>query len=96
LIHIVLDNEAYESTGAQPTISATVDLAALATAAGYTRVWRVSDSATLRAVLREAATAKVLTFVLVKISGRAPVGLGRVTLTPEDIKRRLSKALTPF
>jgi phosphonopyruvate decarboxylase len=96
LIHVVLDNEAYESTGGQPTISASVDLAAMATAAGYTRVWRASDGVTLREALRQAAVAKVLTFVLVKVSGRAPEGLGRVTLTPEEIKRRLSMALTPL
>ena len=38
LIHVVLDNEVYESTGGQPTISSEVDLAALAEAAGYARV----------------------------------------------------------
>jgi thiamine pyrophosphate-dependent acetolactate synthase large subunit-like protein len=94
LIHVVLDNEIYESTGGQPTISATVDLAALATAAGYTRVWRVSDAVALREALRQVAETKELTFLLVKVSGRAPEGLGRVALTPEEIKRRFSRVLT--
>jgi phosphonopyruvate decarboxylase len=94
LIHVVLDNEAYESTGGQPTISSTVDLAALAEAAGYTRVWRVSDSASLQNALREARQSNALTFILVKVSGRAPEGLGRVSLTPEEIKQRFSQILT--
>jgi thiamine pyrophosphate-dependent acetolactate synthase large subunit-like protein len=94
LIHVVLDNEAYESTGGQPTISSTVDLAALAKAAGYARVWRVSDTVSLQEALQEATDAKVLTFILAKVTGRAPEGLGRVSLTPEEIKQRFSQVLT--
>jgi thiamine pyrophosphate-dependent acetolactate synthase large subunit-like protein len=95
LVHVVLDNEAYESTGGQPTISSEVDLAALAEAAGYARVWRASDAVSLQQALQEAGEAKVLTFILVKVTGRAPEGLGRVSLTPEEIKHRFSRALTP-
>jgi thiamine pyrophosphate-dependent acetolactate synthase large subunit-like protein len=94
LIHVVLDNEAYESTGGQPTISSMVNLAALAEAAGYARVWRVTDSASLQNALREARQSNALTFILVKVSGRAPEGLGRVSLTPEEIKQRFSQILT--
>jgi len=94
LIHVVLDNEAYESTGGQPTISSAVDLAALAEAAGYTRVWRVTDPVSLQKALREAADTKALTFILVKVTGHAPEGLGRVSLTPEEVKRRFSQVLT--
>lgn len=35
LVHVVIDNNAYESTGAQPTLSNTVDFPAIATACGY-------------------------------------------------------------
>jgi thiamine pyrophosphate-dependent acetolactate synthase large subunit-like protein len=94
LIHVVLDNEAYESTGGQPTISSMVNLAALAEAAGYARVWRVTDSASLQNALREARQSNALTFILVKVSGRAPEGLGRVSLTPEEIKQRFSQIFT--
>jgi thiamine pyrophosphate-dependent acetolactate synthase large subunit-like protein len=94
LVHVVLDNETYESTGGQPTISSAVDLAALAEAAGYARVRRASDAVSLQQVLREAGEANVLTFILVKVTGRAPEGLGRVSLTPEEIKHRFSQVLT--
>ena len=93
-IHVVLDNEAYESTGGQPTISSTVDLAALAKAAGYTRVRHVRDTVSLQKALQEAVDATVLSFVLAKVTGRAPEGLGRVSLTPEEIKQRFSRVLT--
>jgi phosphonopyruvate decarboxylase len=94
LIHVVLDNEAYESTGGQPSISSAVDLAALAEAAGYTRVRRAENSVTLQKALQEAVDANVLTFILVKVSGRAPAGLSRVSLTPEEIKHRFCRVLT--
>jgi thiamine pyrophosphate-dependent acetolactate synthase large subunit-like protein len=94
LIHVVLDNEAYESTGGQPTISSMVDLAGLAKAAGYARVWRVSDSVSLQKAIQEAADEKVLAFILAKVVGRAPEGLGRVSLTPEEMKQRFSQVLT--
>jgi thiamine pyrophosphate-dependent acetolactate synthase large subunit-like protein len=93
-IHVVLDNEAYESTGGQPTISAMVDLAALAKAAGYARVWQVDDPTALQKALQDTVDTMGLTFVLAKVAGRAPEGLGRVSLTPEEIKRRFSRALT--
>jgi phosphonopyruvate decarboxylase len=95
LIHVVLDNEAYESTGAQPTISATVDLAAMAQAAGYPLVKWANHSGTLDTALREAQTRRVLTFILGKVSGRAAEGLGRVSLTPEALKQRFSQAIRP-
>ena len=92
--HVVLDNEAYESTGGQPTISSAVDLAALAEGAGYARVRTVGDTASLQQALQETVEASTLTFILAKVSGRAPEGLGRVSLTPEEIKQRFSQALT--
>jgi thiamine pyrophosphate-dependent acetolactate synthase large subunit-like protein len=93
-IHVVLDNEAYESTGGQPSISATVDLAALAQAAGYASVWSISDPGDLQKALQATADVTGPTFILAKVSGRAPEGLGRVSLTPEEIKQRFSRALT--
>jgi thiamine pyrophosphate-dependent acetolactate synthase large subunit-like protein len=94
LIHVVLDNETYESTGAQPTISATVDLAALAQAAGYARVWRVSDRVGLANALQGAIDGKTLGFILAKVTGRAAETLGRVSPTPEQLTQRLSQVLT--
>jgi phosphonopyruvate decarboxylase len=93
LIHVVLDNETYESTGAQPTISALIDLAALAQAAGYTRVWRVSDRAALENALQGALGDEKLTFILAKVTGRATESLGRVSLSPEELKQRFSQVI---
>ena len=43
LVHIILDNEAYESTGSQPSITSKVDLAEVGEACGYGQVARVDD-----------------------------------------------------
>lgn len=94
LIHVVLDNETYESTGAQPTISATVDLAALAQAAGYASVWRVSDRVGLANALQGVVGGNALGFILAKVTGRAADTLGRVSLTPEQLTQRLAQVLT--
>jgi phosphonopyruvate decarboxylase len=94
LVHVVLDNEAYESTGGQPSISATTDLAALARAAGYPSVKRVTDLVSLGAALEGTQGTKALTFILAKVTGRAPEGLGRVSLTPEELKSRVTQVLS--
>jgi phosphonopyruvate decarboxylase len=94
LIHVVLDNETYESTGGQPTISASVDLAALARASGYAQVWRVDDGPAMAQALQEARSAAALSFILAKVTGRAAEGLGRVSLTPEELTLRFTQILT--
>src|SRR5918999_5244415 len=43
LVHIILDNEAYESTGGQPSISSKVDLADIGKSCGYPHVLRADD-----------------------------------------------------
>ena len=56
LVHVILDNEAYESTGAQRSITTGVDLAAIGRSAGYQAVVRCADRDTL---VREASRATV-------------------------------------
>lgn len=93
LVHIVLDNEVYESTGGQPTITSTIDLTTLAQAAGYPFARHIADAAALDAALADALAVTALRFMLVKVTGRAPEGIGRVTLTPEELKDRFARAL---
>ena len=47
LVHVLLDNEVHESTGAQSTVSHSVDLAQVARACGYPRVVRAGSPADL-------------------------------------------------
>ena len=43
LFHVILDNEAYESTGSQPSISSKVNLDEMARSSGYPYVARAED-----------------------------------------------------
>jgi len=52
LVHVVLDNAAYESTGGQPTSSRTVNWVRMAAAAGYRSGSVCAAPASLRAALR--------------------------------------------
>ena len=85
-IHIVLDNEAYDSTGGQATISGGVSLMDIPKASGYLRSSYAADLETLESslldVLREGPS-----FLQVKVElGGSEVG--RVSIEPESIRDR--------
>lgn len=89
LVHVLLDNEAHESTGAQSTVSHSVDLAQIARASGYPQVVRAASLETLANVLN--AKTNELTFVHVKTKQGSPADLPRPTVTPVQVAERLRK-----
>lgn len=93
LIHLVLDNEAYESTGGQPSISADVDLSQIAKNSGYRHVVRVDNIEDLEDALTRSRNRPGPQFILAKV-GIAPVpDISRVNLTPIEIRDRLTTFL---
>lgn len=91
LVHVLLDNEVHESTGAQSTVSHSVDLAQVARACGYPRVVRAGSAADLEAILRADTTE--LTFVHAKIKKGVPADLPRPKVTPVEVANRFRKFL---
>ena len=87
LLHIVLDNEAHDSTGGQETASTTARLEAIAEAAGYAFCRRVSSEEDLREALAN-AEGKGPAFILAKVEKGGVEGIGRVTHSPREIKTR--------
>lgn len=87
LLHIVLDNEAHDSTGGQVTVSTTTRLEGVAEAAGYAFSRRVASEGELRQALVEAA-GKGPAFVLAKVEKGGIEDMGRVTHSPEEIRTR--------
>jgi phosphonopyruvate decarboxylase len=91
LVHVVLDNEAHDSTGGQATASGGVDLAQIARACGYPRVARATTAAELGQLVSSGTWE--LTFVHAKIrsGARQPGGddLPRPTVAPRDVAERL-------
>ena len=90
LIHVILDNEAYESTGAQPSISSEVDLAEMGKSCGYAQVVRVDEIEGLEGALMSCDSLPGPHLVLVK-AAIAPVdGIPRVSHSPTDIRDRFA------
>lgn len=90
LVHLVLDNGAYESTGGQRTSSAHVDLVGVARACGYGTAHRVTTSDAAAAAVRDAVGT---TFLHVPVSSGTDPALPRPAVAPPDAARRLTGAL---
>jgi len=93
LIHIILDNESYESTGGQSTISSTVDFCKVASACGYRHCFRVDTKSDLRNVLHTIKEKRGPCFIHTKVSGGSARDLGRPTVKPFQVKERFMRFL---
>jgi len=95
LLHVVLDNEAYGSTGDQATTSRTTDLAAVAAACGYRSIDRCSDPAELAARAALALTLPGPHFLVVKVNHAQEPQTPRITssYSLEGVAGRFATAL---
>lgn len=90
LMHVVLDNEAHDSTGAQSTVSACTDFASIAAACGYGHVMRSDDVGELGQFL--AARDNIgSAFLHMKIATGARDDLPRPAITPPAVRARLMR-----
>jgi phosphonopyruvate decarboxylase len=93
LTHVVLDNEAHDSTGGQATVSRGVMLAAVARACGYADVVSTDEPEALAQALRAPAAAGPR-FVHFRLRPGAPEKLPRPRVTPAEVFVRLQHWLT--
>ncbi|MFH1593995.1 MAG: thiamine pyrophosphate-dependent enzyme [Candidatus Omnitrophota bacterium] len=94
LAHIVLDNESYESTGGQPTLTRRVDLSKIAKSAGYKKVFKLSNLKILRDSIGEILTCKGPVFILLKISlSGTERASKRVAVSPEELTSRIKQEM---
>lgn len=87
-VHLLLDNEAHDSTGAQATVSAATDFAAIAAACGYATVL---SGDTLEDLMLALASIAGPVFLHLKTRPGAPADLPRPTITPAAVKERLMR-----
>ena len=93
-LHIVFDNEAYASTGGQPTFTDKIKLEEIAKSAGYAYVVKVTSIGVLRKEIVELLKNEGPSFLLIKISwDDKQVEAGRVSHSPERIKERFMSAI---
>ncbi|MEK7509971.1 MAG: thiamine pyrophosphate-dependent enzyme [Patescibacteria group bacterium] len=88
LVHVVLDNEIYATTGGQETLSAKIDLSEVAKACGYPSVWRVQSREELQAALEQIREKQGPHFLLAKVEKEQLEGTKIIPYTPEEIKTR--------
>ncbi len=94
LIHIVWDDQVYETTGRQPTHTAAgADLAGIAKAAGIEKAVTVDDEAGFSAVTDRALTEPGPWFIAAKIIPEK--GAARPPRDPIFFKYRLMRAIQP-
>jgi phosphonopyruvate decarboxylase len=91
LLHVLLDNEAHESTGGQSTVSHSMDLAGVARSCGYTDVSTVARAEDLEAAVRDRRPG--LRFVALKTRHGVPDDLPRPKVTPREVAGRIRKVL---
>ncbi len=93
LLHIILDNEAHDSTGGQQTASGIVRFAAIAAAANYRSAFAADRPAEIREAVRLLRHRPGPSLLHVKIQPGSPEKLGRPTVQPHEVKERFSQFL---
>tara|TARA_B110000008_G_C16956164_1_gene558279 strand:+ start:788 stop:1906 length:1119 start_codon:yes stop_codon:yes gene_type:complete len=92
LTHIIFDNCAHESTGAQPTVSGTINIPLLLEACGYKKVNYVKSLSNLKATLSEKNN--VLSGIVVETQTGSRKDLGRPDDSPKKTKLRFMEKNT--
>ena len=86
--HLIIDNEAHESTGGQATVSGGIDFATIASGCGYRNLWRADTADALRDAVQEAVRCDGPNLVHVKVALGALPDLGRPEHTPIQVKEQ--------
>lgn len=93
LIHVILDNQSYDSTGGQATISASVNFPGIAIACGYASACSATGAEAMRAAVLRAQGAPGPHLIHVPVGPGAAAGLGRPDVAPRDVAARFRAAL---
>ena len=96
LLHIVIDNEVYESTGSQRSLSNSVSLEKVAESAGYPQIKKVINKSHIKEAFQELMEKDGPSFLLIKVEPSFDKSTGRVNHTPEEITARFMKSLNPL
>lgn len=89
LLHILLDNHSYDSTGGQMTVSQHTNFIEMAAACGYKQSIYAHNLLELRNYIQFWKRHQELTFLYMKIAKGSKNGIGRPRQSPVEIKERL-------
>lgn len=93
LLHIILDNEAHDSTGGQGTSSPVVNFPLMAAAASYKNAVSVGEREDLQEAVKRLRKEIGPSLIHVKIRQGSPKNLGRPTVKPHEVKERFMEFL---
>jgi len=93
LFHILINNEAHESVGGQPTIAGKIVLPAIAKAVGYATAYVVDEMEMLKKVLQNCKSDNGPHFIEIKVKQGSRKDLGRPTTSPLENKEAFMKGL---
>ena len=93
LVHVLLDNGVYDSTGGQPTVSPGVDFAAAALACGYSRAYTCDSLEGFERALGAVPAHGGPQLVHMRIRPGSLESLGRPTVAPMEVARRFQAFL---
>ena len=91
LTHVLLDNNAHDSTGGQKTVSDAIDFIGFAESVGYSNVFHARDSADLREFTAQSLGSGKLGFVYLRIAPGAKANLGRPKTRPHEVRERFMR-----
>lgn len=93
LIHIVLDNQVYDSTGGQQTLSAQIDIVQIGLACGYRSAISNTSMKDFTMSLESALRAPGPSLIHTRIAPGSMDNLPRPDVTPQAVKHRFSEFL---
>lgn len=93
LAHVVLDNNAHDSTGGQKTVSETIDFVAFAASVGYGNAYYARDEHELHDLVARSLDSGRLGFVYLRIAPGMRANLGRPKTKPREVRERFMKFL---
>lgn len=94
LLHILIDNEAHDSTGGQGTVTGGVSFGAVAAGFGYEKVLSTDNLEKFSYMLKESKNNLGSTFIHLKTQKGSPEKLGRPKVTPAEVSIRFKQFIT--
>ena len=91
LVHILIDNEAHDSTGGQGTVTGGVSFGTIAAGFGYDKIYSTDRLEKFSEIIEEVKKNDAVTFVHMKTQKGSPEKLGRPKVTPAEVSVRFAE-----
>ena len=93
LVHVLLNNQAHESVGGQPTAAVQADFSRIAAGCGYPQILRAENEQELAVCLQKIRNSRMLTLLEIHVAIGSRDTLGRPTSSPIENKKAFMEVL---